>query len=83
MTGPRFDERRKGFLNKIENPSANIALRADERDKEKDNDSTPKDSHEPANRRGSGVEREYPQSDAEGDGRGNESVESEDKRGAA
>jgi hypothetical protein len=62
-------------------PAGKRALQSDEATKKRDNDPRIKDMYEPANRRGTGTEREYPQDDATGT-RDNEDIEG-GNRGAA
>lgn len=59
--------------------AGNRSFEAEEAARKRDNDPRQKDSFEPANKRGSGVEREYPSDDS--DTNDNENIEG--NRGAA
>ena len=79
MTGPRNFSRSNENDAVDPDPAGKRALESDEAMKKRDADPRSKDSYEPSNKRGSGIEREYPQDDSSE--RNNEDVEG--NRGAA
>jgi hypothetical protein len=81
MTGPRpFSNPRPNENDSIDADFAgNRSFEAEEAARKRDLDPRPKDAYEPSNKRGSGVEREYPSDDS--DASENENIEGD--RGAA
>jgi hypothetical protein len=83
MTGrPNFVSRPNENDSITTDPAGKRSFAAEESAKKRDNDHRSKDSYEPSNKRGSGVEREFPTNDS--GPADNENIESdEDNRGAA
>ena len=83
MTGrPSFYPRHNENDSITPDPAGKASFAAEQNDRKRDNDPRSKDSYEPSNQRGSGVEREIP-TDESGQ-QDNEGIEGgQDKRGAA